>query len=74
MDYQDDNSILLSKLYEYISKEPWVKDCKLISTASVPIIKIIAIEKYNNMSIDISIQDGKHFGLKLFFVYIIFII
>ena len=64
MDYQDDNSILLSKLYEYISKEPWVKDCKLISTASVPIIKIIAIEKYNNMSIDISIQDGKHFGLK----------
>ena len=64
MDYQDDNSILLSKLYEYISKEPWVKDCKLISKASVPIIKIIAIEKYNNMSIDISIQDGKHFGLK----------
>ena len=64
MDFQDDNSILLSKLYEYISKEPWVKDCKLISTASVPIIKIIAIEKYNNMSIDISIQDGKHFGLK----------
>ena len=64
MDFQDDNSILLSKLYEYISKEPWVKDCKLISTASVPIIKIMAIEKYNNMSIDISIQDGKHFGLK----------
>ena len=64
MDYQDDNSILLSKLYEYISKEPWVKDCKLISKASVPIIKILAIEKYNNMSIDISIQDGKHFGLK----------
>ena len=64
MDYQDDNSILLSKLYEYISKEPWVKDCKLISKASIPIIKILAIEKYNNMSIDISIQDGKHFGLK----------
>ena len=64
MDFQDDNSILLSKLYEYISKEPWVKDCKLISKASVPIIKILAIEKYNNMSIDISIQDGKHFGLK----------
>ena len=64
MDFQDDNSILLSKLYEYISKEPWVKDCKLISKASIPIIKILAIEKYNNMSIDISIQDGKHFGLK----------
>ena len=61
---EDDNSKFLSKLYEYIRNEPWVKDCKLIGKASVPIIKLIAIEKYNNMSIDISIQDEKHFGLK----------
>ena len=58
------NSKFLSKLYEYIRNEPWVKECKLIGKASVPIIKLIAIEKYNNMSIDISIQDEKHFGLK----------
>jgi len=63
---QDNNNnlMLLSKLYEYIRGEPWVKDCKLISKAAVPIIKLVTIEKYNNMSIDISIQDDKHFGLK----------
>ena len=59
-----DNSVLLSKLYEYIRNEPWVKECKFISKASVPIIKLITIDKFNNMSIDISIQDDKHFGLK----------
>ena len=59
-----DNSSLLSKLFENIRNEPWVKDCKLISKASVPIIKLFAIEQYNNMSIDISIQDENHFGLK----------
>ena len=65
LDYQyEDNSFLLSKLYENIKNEPWVKECKLISKASVPIIKLLAIEKFNNMSIDISIQDETHFGLK----------
>ena len=65
LDYQyEDNSLLLSKLYENIKNEPWVKECKLISKASVPIIKLLAIEKFNNMSIDISIQDETHFGLK----------
>ena len=61
---EDDNSKYLSQLYEYIRNEPWVKECKLIGKASVPIIKLLAVEKYNNMSIDISIQDEKHFGLK----------
>ena len=61
---ENDNLVLLSRLYEYIRNEPWVKESKLIGKASVPIIKLIAIQKYNNMSIDISIQDEKHFGLK----------
>ena len=60
----NNNLILLSQLYEYIRNEPWVKECKLISKAAVPIIKLTSIEKYNNMSIDISIKDDKHFGLK----------
>ena len=60
----DNNLLYLSKLYEYIRNEPWVKECKLISKAAVPIIKLVSIEKYNNKSIDISIQDDKHFGLK----------
>ena len=60
----NNNLLLLSQLFEYIRNEPWVKDCKLISKAAVPIIKLNTIEKFNNMSIDISIQDDKHFGLK----------
>ena len=60
----NNNLMILSQLYEYIRNEPWVKECKLISKAAVPIIKLISIEQYNNMSIDISIQDEKHFGLK----------
>ena len=59
-----DNSALLSSLFEDIRNEPWVKESKLISKTAVPIIKLIAIEKFNNMSIDISIQDEQHFGLK----------
>ena len=61
---ENDNLVYLSKLYEYVRNEPWVKECKLIGKASVPIIKLIAIQQYNSMSIDISIQDEKHFGLK----------
>ena len=64
LNVEKDNSALLIKLYEFISNEPWVKECKLIGKAAVPIIKLVAIEKYNNMSIDISIQDEHHFGLK----------
>ena len=60
----NNNLLLLSQLFEHIRSEPWVKECKLISKAAVPIIKLITIEKFNNMSIDISIQDDKHFGLK----------
>ena len=61
---ENDNLVDLTKLYEIIRNEQWVKDCKLIGKATVPIIKLIAIQQYNNMSIDISIQDEKHFGLK----------
>ena len=60
----NNNLLILSNLYEYIRNEPWVKECKLISKAAVPIIKLVSIEKYNYKSIDISIQDDKHFGLK----------
>ena len=58
------NPILLSQLYENIKKQPWVKDSKFISGATIPIIKLVTIEQFNLMSIDISIQDERHFGLK----------
>lgn len=60
----DTKHLLLSKLNEYLKHQSWVKDTNYISSANIPIVKLFSIEKYNNMPIDISIQDEKHFGLK----------
>ena len=60
----DSKHLLLSKLNEHLKHQPWVKDNNYISSANIPIVKLISIEKYNNMPIDISIQDEKHFGLR----------
>ena len=56
--------MLLSNLYEKLKYEPWVKESMLIKSANTPIIKLYSIEKFNNMPIDVSIQDENHFGLK----------
>ena len=60
----DSKHLLLSKLNEYLKHQPWVKDTNYISSANIPIVKLFSIEKYNNIPIDISIQDEKHFGLR----------
>ena len=60
----DNNRSLLSKLYENLKNQKWVKDILYISNASIPIIKIYSIGIYNNIPIDISIQEETHFGLK----------
>ena len=60
----ENNHALLSKLYENLRNKKWVKDINYISNASIPIIKIYTIETFNNIPIDISIQEEKHFGLK----------
>ena len=54
----------LQNLYLNLLEKPWKKSIKLIDGALIPIIKINANEEFNNMQMDISIQDGKHFGLK----------
>lgn len=54
----------LKSLYIKISEKPWKKKIRYLESAVIPIIKIIASEKYNNMLIDISVQDSKHYGLK----------
>ena len=54
----------LNELYGYLKKQSWVRDCKLIGGASVPIIKLITSETFNCVPVDISIQDERHFGLK----------
>lgn len=54
----------LHPLYVKLLDKPWKKSIKFIETAVIPLIKIIASDKYNNMQIDISVQDSKHYGLK----------
>ena len=56
--------ILLNHLHENIRNKKWVKESKYISSANIPIIKLVTIDEYGNIPIDISIQDSKHFGLK----------
>ena len=62
--FEENNHLLLSKLYENLKNQKWVKEINYISNANIPIIKIYTIEQYNNIPIDISIQEEKHFGLK----------
>ena len=54
----------LQTLYLNLCDKPWKKTIKFIDSAVIPIIKITASEEYNNMQMDISLQDGKHYGLK----------
>ena len=61
---KENNHALLYKLYENLKSQKWVKEINYISNASIPIIKIYSIEVYNNIPIDISIQEENHFGLK----------
>lgn len=58
------NYAVLQNLYLALIDKPWKKSIKLIDSALIPIIKITANDEYNSMQMDISIQDGKHFGLK----------
>lgn len=54
----------LQSLYMKLYDKSWKKSIKYIETAVIPLIKIIASDKYGNMQIDISVQDSKHYGLK----------
>lgn len=43
---------------------PWKKSIKFVDSTYVPVIKIYFTEEYNEMQMDITLQDGKHFGIK----------
>jgi non-canonical poly(A) RNA polymerase PAPD5/7 len=58
------NYNFLGLLYEKISKQNWIKKIKFISSAKIPIIKVVTTEKYNKIPIDISMENSGHFGLK----------
>jgi DNA polymerase sigma len=54
----------LQALFINLYEKPWKKTIKFIESAVIPIIKITSTEEYNSMQMDISLQDGKHYGLK----------
>jgi non-canonical poly(A) RNA polymerase PAPD5/7 len=55
---------VLQQLYVALLDKQWKKSIKFIDTALIPLIKIHATDEYNNMQMDISLQDGKHYGIK----------
>lgn len=58
------NYAALQSLYLTLYDKPWIKSIKFIDGALIPIIKLTVSEEFNNMQMDISLQDAKHFGLK----------
>jgi len=54
----------LQQLYFNLYDKKWKKSIKFIESAIIPIIKIISVDQYNNIQIDISMQDQKHYGIK----------
>lgn len=58
------DSKYLKNLISIIQTQSWKKSCILIENTSVPLIKIISSDTFLNYYIDISLQDGKHLGIK----------
>jgi len=58
------NYSALQSLYLTLYDKPWIKSIKFIDGALIPIIKLTVSDEFNNMQMDISLQDAKHFGLK----------
>lgn len=61
-EFEDVNT--LRRLSNIIMKQPWKKSCLLIENTAIPIIKVITTDEFKGIHVDISLQDGKHFGIK----------
>jgi DNA polymerase sigma len=61
--YTSQNELLLN-LYYRLKNKSWIKCTNITENLSVKIIRIITIEAYSEMSIDISIESDKHNGKK----------
>ena len=55
---------LLLFLHQKLKNKPWIKQQNLTENLSVKILRIIVVESYSEMNIDISIENEKHNGLK----------
>ena len=55
----------LFTLYQYIQKQQnFYMKINYIGATQVPLIKIVTISEYNNLSLDISLEDPKHYGVE----------
>ena len=57
------NDILLYLFYK-LKNKPWVKQVSFTENLSIRILRVISIEAYSEMNIDISVDCEKHNGLK----------
>jgi DNA polymerase sigma len=55
---------LLLHLYYKLKNKPWIKVVNITENLSIKILRILARETYMDISIDISIENEKHNGLK----------
>ena len=55
----------LNTLYQYIlQKKDFYENIKYINNTAIPLIKIITTSDFNNVSVDISLEDSKHYGVE----------
>jgi len=54
----------MNDLKSRLEKEPWVKNCVLIESASMPVMKIVTIANSEEIKLDLTIQDSRHRGLE----------
>ena len=55
---------LLLYLLQNLKNKPWIKQQIITENLSVKILRIVTIETYSEMNIDITIENEKHNGLK----------
>ena len=57
------NDLLLIFYYK-LKEQPWIKQMVITENLSIKIIRIITVEAYSEINIDISVDSSKHNGLK----------
>ena len=54
----------LFTLYQYLQNQNFYLKINYIGSTQVPLIKIVTKNEYNNLSLDISLEDAKHYGVE----------
>ena len=59
-----DSYIPLHDLFKYLQDKNYFKNINYIGATTIPLIKIITNGNYGIASVDISLQDNKHYGIQ----------